>query len=71
MRREARAARSTTRNGKSAERNGSPEGVPGGVPIWELLANLGASIPPEEVAKLPTDLARNVDHYLYGAPKRG
>jgi hypothetical protein len=26
--------------------------------------------PPEEIAKLPCDLAKNHDHYLYGAPKK-
>jgi hypothetical protein len=40
-------------------------------PIWKVLATLGESIPPEELERLPSDLARNVDHYLYGAPKRG
>jgi len=30
---------------------------------------LGASIPDEEWAKVPADLAKNLDHYLYGAPK--
>jgi predicted XRE-type DNA-binding protein len=29
-----------------------------------------AQIPPEELDKLPTDLAANHDHYLYGARKR-
>ena len=40
-------------------------------PIWEVLAELGETIPPDELERLPTDLARNVDHYLYGARKRG
>jgi hypothetical protein len=30
---------------------------------------LAASIPEEEQARLPRDLASNLDHYLYGAPK--
>jgi len=38
-------------------------------PIWEIIMELGASIPEEEWAKVPTDGAKNLDHYLYGAPK--
>lgn len=38
-------------------------------PIWEIVMELGASIPEEEWAKVPTDGAKNLDHYLYGAPK--
>ena len=33
------------------------------IPIWELAAQLSATVPDEEWAKLPTDLARNFDHY--------
>jgi hypothetical protein len=33
-------------------------------PIWEEIAEVGASIPEAEWDKLPRDLARNVDHYL-------
>ena len=39
-------------------------------PIWEVIAEIGASVPEEEWAKVPADLASNLDHYLYGAPKR-
>jgi len=38
-------------------------------PIWEALEELGKSIPAEEWAKVPRDLSKNLDHYLYGAPK--
>jgi hypothetical protein len=38
-------------------------------PIWEIVAEIGAAVPEEEWAKVPTDLAKNLDHYLYGAPK--
>ena len=40
-------------------------------PIWEVLVELGAAIPAEEWEKVPTDAARNLKHYLYGAPKEG
>jgi len=38
-------------------------------PIWEIALEIGASVPKEEWAHIPTDGARNVHHYLYGAPK--
>lgn len=38
--------------------------------IQELLAELAASIPPEEAAKLPPDFGDQLDHYIYGSPKR-
>jgi antitoxin component of MazEF toxin-antitoxin module len=39
-------------------------------PFWERIAALAADIPPEELDKLPTDGAAQIDHYLYGHPKR-
>ena len=39
-------------------------------PIWEEIADLVADVPPEELAKLPTDGASQHDHYIYGTPKR-
>ncbi len=39
-------------------------------PIEEELAELAAEIPAEEWKKLPADLSDNLDHYLYGTPKR-
>ena len=38
-------------------------------PIWEVIAEIAREIPEEELSKLPTDLASNIDHYLYGAPR--
>jgi hypothetical protein len=40
------------------------------LPIWERLAARAAETPPEEVSKLPADGAAEIDHYLYGHPKR-
>jgi hypothetical protein len=63
-------------------KNGNPEGVidrPEGSdagpprddrPIWEYIEELVSKIPPEELAKLPVDGAKQHDHYLYGSPKR-
>lgn len=39
-------------------------------PIWERIAARAAQIPPEEADKLPADGAAQIDHYLYGHPKR-
>lgn len=38
-------------------------------PIWETVVAIGASVPEEEWDKVPRDLSKNLDHYLYGAPK--
>lgn len=39
-------------------------------PIWEIFEEASQAIPEEELARLPTDLAAQVDHYIYGLPKR-
>jgi plasmid stability protein len=39
-------------------------------PIWEVIADNMKDVPPEEFKKLPRDGASQVDHYLYGHPKR-
>lgn len=38
--------------------------------FFERMKELADSIPQEELNDLPTDLALNHDHYLYGTPKR-
>jgi hypothetical protein len=39
-------------------------------PIWEQFAEAFQDVPDEEIERLPTDLAAQVDHYIYGLPKR-
>ena len=39
-------------------------------PIEEVLEELAAEVPDEEWEKLPADLTDQLDHYLYGTPKR-
>jgi len=46
------------------------EAAPAQKPIWERILERTADIPDEEWDKLPTDLAEQHDHYLYGVPKR-
>ena len=38
--------------------------------IWEIAEELTRDIPAEEWKSLPSDLIDNLDHYLYGWPKR-
>ncbi len=46
------------------------EATPNYKPIWEVAAEIRKSIPAEEWAKLPKDGAEQLDHYIYGSPKR-
>jgi hypothetical protein len=47
-----------------------PEAVPvPDRPIWERLAAIGAAVPADAWNDVPTDLATNVDRYLYGTKK--
>jgi hypothetical protein len=39
-------------------------------PIWEKIIRLMRDVPPEDWDDVPPDGSINVDHYLYGAPKR-
>jgi hypothetical protein len=39
-------------------------------PIAEILAEIAATIPAAELAKLPPDFTDQLDHYTYGTPKR-
>lgn len=39
-------------------------------PIWEIAEEIGSLIPAAEWAKVPSDGAENLDHYLYGHPKK-
>jgi Arc/MetJ-type ribon-helix-helix transcriptional regulator len=39
-------------------------------PIWDEVLELTADVPAQEWDKLPSDLAEQHDHYIYGTPKR-
>jgi Arc/MetJ-type ribon-helix-helix transcriptional regulator len=47
-----------------------PSDRPGRKPLWERVEEMRKSVPAEEWAKVPADGAAQLDHYLYGAPKR-
>ena len=38
--------------------------------IWDKIDAIIKRVPPEAWDELPTDGSINVDHYLYGAPKK-
>ena len=48
---------------------GSPEGL-SSRPIPEILAEIALMISAAEHAKLPADFCDQLDHYLYGTPKK-
>jgi hypothetical protein len=39
--------------------------------LEEKMAEVLTRVPEEEWAKLPADMGDNLDHYIYGTPKRG
>ena len=39
-------------------------------PIWELVDTINARLPADTWENVPTDGSINLDHYLYGAPKK-
>ena len=39
-------------------------------PFWQKALEASERIPDEELERLPADLAAQVDHYIYGTPKR-
>jgi len=42
---------------------------PGLPPFLQFVEEISAQVPRAEWEKLPKDLSKNLDHYLYGAPK--
>lgn len=38
-------------------------------PFLQYVEAISAQVPREEWEKLPKDLSKNIDHYLYGVPK--
>jgi hypothetical protein len=41
-----------------------------GQSIWDRIDELLQNVPQEALDELPSDASENLDHYLYGAPKR-
>ena len=38
-------------------------------PIWERIVEIGDRVPAEEWVQVPSDLSKNLKHYLYGGSK--
>jgi Arc/MetJ-type ribon-helix-helix transcriptional regulator len=47
-----------------------PQDLPTHKHIWDIAEELFGVIPDEELARLPHDGAAQIDHYVYGLPKR-
>jgi hypothetical protein len=39
-------------------------------PLWEVIMEIARRVPAGEWAKIPDDASYQLDHYLYGAPKK-
>ena len=49
--------------------NGAPPQEEDGRSISEIIMQIGREVPEDAWRDVPTDLAKNLDHYFYGAPK--
>ncbi len=38
---------------------------------WQIALDVGSQVPDRAWEQVPQDLARNLDHYLYGSPREG
>jgi hypothetical protein len=54
---------------RSAGQSGDGADSFGSRPMWERIVAIGQAVPLEAWEMIPTDLATNLDHYLYGSPK--
>jgi len=43
--------------------------VEGAAPVWKIAADLGERVSPDAWVSVPSDLSKNLDHYLYGSSK--
>ncbi len=49
----------------------APDAGPSGEkPLWEQIVEIGGKVSEDEWVRVPPDLSINVDHYLYGAPRK-
>lgn len=60
-----------SRNKRFTRRAGGGNGrAPYPLPILQKLKRIASQVPAAEWDTLPADLTDNLDHYLYGAPKK-
>jgi hypothetical protein len=55
---------------RDLEQQTEPSADAGQQPIWEVITNMMKDVPDEVFDRLPKDSANQVDHYIYGLPKR-
>ena len=51
----------------------SPEVAPAGggaVPAWKRVIEIMGRVPDEDFDRIPVDSSEQLDHYIYGTPKR-
>jgi hypothetical protein len=65
-----RRPRAIARRVRRASGSGGGKGKPYALALEDDLLAIGMRVPPEERAKLPRDFNENLDHYLYGAPRK-
>ena len=53
-----------------AERNGEKAATEQERPVSAMIRDIVGDVPADELAKLPKDSASQIDHYVYGHPKR-
>jgi hypothetical protein len=61
------------RQGSVGKPENSSREQPAGEPqrrIWEVIADNMKDVPQEDFAALPKDALNQIDHYVYGVPKR-
>jgi hypothetical protein len=64
-------ARRTGKTKSTAPSGAKPAGRSPKLPrIARIAQRLGRMIPEEELRRIPKDLSSQVDHYVYGTPKR-
>jgi hypothetical protein len=54
---------------RAATEAGNGAGSHDSRPAWERIVAIGQAVPQEVWDTIPSDLATNLDHYLYGSPK--
>jgi len=64
-------ARPTGKTKSAMPTGGKPTGASRKMPrIARIVQRLGRMIPEEELRRFPKDLSSQIDHYVYGTPKR-
>jgi hypothetical protein len=64
-----RVLRERSREGHAGSEE-TPPSKAGQQPIWEVITDMVKTVPDEVFDRLPKDGASQVDHYIYGLPKR-